>query len=69
LRGEVALGRERVEPLGKDERPELLDELQQRSAVGSASGPGVHEVLGVDVAVEQREGDLGGREAFPDVSQ
>ena len=66
---EVALGRERLEPVGHHERPESLDELEQGSAVGSAGRPGVHEVLRVGVPVEQREGDLGGREALPDVAQ
>ena len=60
LSREVALRDQHVEAVGQHERPAPLDQLQQRPAVGPAGGPGVHEVLGVGVPMEQGEGDLGG---------
>ena len=44
------------------------DDILQRTPVGTAGGPGLHDVASVDVAMKQRERDLGGRETLPDVA-
>ena len=52
------------------QRSAPLDELEQRRAGRDRpAGPGVHEVVRVGVPMKEGEGDLGGREAFPDVAQ
>ena len=49
-------------PSGRMSAPRRSMSCEQRAPVGPARGPGVHEVVRVGVAVEEREGDLGGRE-------
>ena len=64
---QVALLDQAVESVRQEQRPAALYQLQERPPVGPTGRPGLREVLRFGITVEERQRDLGRRQAFPDV--